>query len=363
MVLLDMLIKENKDIVIAHVNYQIRNDSYLDAKTIKKYIENKNKVIFEEKIVNPEEYTNANFEAEARLIRYAFFVDLYKKYKADAIYIAHHRDDYIETYLFKKQRSGLYDYYGIKERTYYGDALIIRPLINWYKEDIIEYSFNNNIIYHEDSTNLKLNYSRNIIRSKINKLSKEEKNLLYQEAQLLNDKINKEKNNIERYKDKAYIKIEDFNKLGINEKRRLLFHHIKKYDISIKYVDELIKKIIYSNNFKQDFLNTSIAKAYDILYIIKNKCHEYKYEINNEKEAIFFVNLVKNSYNCDIILSMDNYPYSIRNYQMDDFDNLGINYQSYRNKLKKDKVPFFLRDMMPVIEKDNKIASFIKYKR
>ena len=363
MVLLDKLINEKQKIIVAHVNYQKRIDSYLDSVIIKEYLKDKKDVIFEEKIVKKEEYTNANFEAEARQIRYNFFIDLYNKYKATAIYVAHHRDDYLETYIFKKQRKGLYDYYGIKEKTYYKDCLIIRPLINLYKEDLMEYAIKYNIPYHEDSTNLEFDYTRNVIRASLNKLTKKEKEKLFEDAQLLNKEVEKENKNIEKFKDKSFIKIDDFNLLNQNEKRRLLFYIIKKYDISTKNIDEIIRKIIYSKNFKQSFLNTTILKAYDTIYITNKEFENYIYFIYSKKDAINFANIIKNLFNYDIILEMDNYPFLIRNYQLEDFDNLKIDYQSYRNKLKKDKIPFFLRDWMPVVEKNNKVVSLIKFKR
>ena len=364
MVLLDKLLKDNNEIVlVAHVNYQKRKDSYLDAITIKEYLEDKDNVIFKERIISLDEYTNANFEAEARQMRYDFFVNLYHEYQVEGIYVAHHRDDFLETYLFKLERTGLYDYYGIKEKTYFQGCLIKRPLLNWYKEDIIEYAIEYNIPYCEDSTNLELNYTRNIIRAKLNKLTKLEKEQLYQEAQKLNTIIDQEKANILKLQDKIFFSVYEFELLSQNEKRRLLFNYFKKYDISIKHLDEIIRKIAESPSFKQRFLDTTIAKAYDTIYMLKRDYHHYECIINNEKDAIFFVNKIKNNYNYDIILETLDYPYLIRNYRMDDFSYLNINYQSYRNRIKKDKIPFFLRDIMPVIEKDNKVISFVKYQK
>lgn len=364
MVLLDLLLKEqHKSIIVAHVNYQKRKEAYLDALCIKEYLKDKENVIFEERIIGLDEYNKTNFEAEARTLRYDFFISLANKYQVEAIYVAHHRDDFIETYLFKLERSGLYDYYGIKEERDYQGYLVKRPLLDWYKEDIKEYALKHNIPYCEDKTNQELNYTRNIIRAKLNNLTKLEKEELYNKAMLLNNEIAQEKASILKLQNRAFFSVEEFNLLSQNEKRRLLFHYFKKYDISIKHLDEIIRKIKESPSFQQRFLDTTIAKAYDTIYMLKQDYFNYECLINNEIDARLFVNKVKNNYNYDIILDNLDFPYLIRNYCMEDFNCMNINYQSYRKKIKKDKIPFFLRDIMPVIEKDNRVISFVKHQK
>ena len=42
------------------------------------------------------------FESVARKFRYNFFAKIYNNEKASGLFVAHHKDDVIETYLLKK---------------------------------------------------------------------------------------------------------------------------------------------------------------------------------------------------------------------------------------------------------------------
>ena len=80
MALVDMLLKIRKKynlmIVIAHVNHNVRKQSYDEAIYIKEYC-NDNDLMFETMTI--EEYGDDNFENEARNIRYHFFKGLVEK--------------------------------------------------------------------------------------------------------------------------------------------------------------------------------------------------------------------------------------------------------------------------------------------
>ena len=357
MVLLDCLYKKKMDIVIAHVNYQKRADSFLDAQTIKDFIKDKN-IIFEELIVKKEDYNKSNFQAQAREIRYNFFKELCLKYQTNDVYVAHHKDDYLETYLFKKERQGLYDYYGIEETSIHNGMTIQRPLLLMTKDDIYNYAKENKIPYHEDSSNRELDYTRNKIRNRLTKLSYAEKEKLYQETVELNDKTAQQIEFVKQNMSK-FLTVSMFNSWSNDIKRRWLFKAIKKYDITTKHLDELIREIAQSNKLKVTFLDTTIIKAYDNIYILDNLVLDYNYLIKNADDYRKFSDLWLNNYNYVIKESNIDYPFVIRNYQKDDLSELGLDGKKFRLKLKKAKIPFFLRDYLPIIEKNGKVITFI----
>ncbi|MDL2211309.1 tRNA lysidine(34) synthetase TilS [Erysipelotrichaceae bacterium OttesenSCG-928-M19] len=359
MVLLDYLYHQNEEIVIAHVNYQKREDSYLDALTIKEYIKDK-EIIFEQLIVNKEDYTNENFQAQARHIRYDFFEYVAKKYHTDQVYVAHHRDDFLETYLFQKERTGLYNYYGIQAQTNYRKLVINRPLLNYYKEDLENYANSKQINYHEDYSNYEFDYTRNVNRNLLGKLSIAEKEKIYEEA-MASNKIIEQENAFVNNNLVNYLSIEYFLSWPENIQRRWLFKQIKKYDITLKYLDEIIRKIKHSNNFKVTFLDTTIVKAYAIIYVLDYLLEDYSYLITNDAEYDDFINLWQQKYNYPLIKKEMKYPFTIRNYNRNDLDGLGIDYKKFRLKIKKNKVPFFLRDYLPVIVKDNEVFFIFNY--
>ena len=102
MALMDILLKLSEkidiSIVVAHVNHNVRSESFQEKDLLESFCMNK-KVIFESMVI--EQYGDDNFENEARTIRYNFFEDLIKKYNANYLFTAHHGDDLIETILMR----------------------------------------------------------------------------------------------------------------------------------------------------------------------------------------------------------------------------------------------------------------------
>ncbi len=100
----------------------------------------------------------------ARELRYDWFRLLQDKYKFRFIATAHHYDDSVETLLINLIRgTGIAGLHGIQPI----DTEIIRPLLSFYKSDLIQYAQENKITYCEDSSNTDDKYVRNKIRNKI----------------------------------------------------------------------------------------------------------------------------------------------------------------------------------------------------
>ena len=121
MVLLDILNKyKNKldlKIIVAHINHNVRQCSYIDENIVKDYAKESN-IIFESMKI--EEKIQKNFEMEARKIRYDFFKALIEKYDAKYLFTAHHGDDLMETILMRLSRGSiLKGYKGISTETCY----------------------------------------------------------------------------------------------------------------------------------------------------------------------------------------------------------------------------------------------------
>ena len=192
MVLLDIFSKINKEydlkLYVMHYNHKWRKTSDADAELVRKYCyRNKIKFLYKEtkgKIVKNEEI--------AREERYSFFKDCAKKFSLKIICTAHHRDDQLETILFRLARgTGPNGLFPIKEsRELINGVKIFRPLLNVWKKDIFNYAIKNKISYLEDKTNLDVIYKRNLVRRKVLPLLK---------------KINPEaENNILAFSDLAY---------------------------------------------------------------------------------------------------------------------------------------------------------------
>ena len=107
-------------------------------------------------------------ETAAREVRYDFFAEIMKKHSIPTLCVAHNADDNFETILFNISRgSGLSGVCGIPRTRDFAGGIIVRPILEINKSDIIEYCSENNIKYVTDSTNTDVEYSRNRIRSRV----------------------------------------------------------------------------------------------------------------------------------------------------------------------------------------------------
>ena len=102
-----------------------------------------------------------SIEMAARDLRYSYFEQLRRDINADAICVAHHKDDNVETILLNLVRgTGMNGLTGISPR----NGFILRPLLCIGREDILEYLEAENQDYVTDSSNLVDDVQRNKIR-------------------------------------------------------------------------------------------------------------------------------------------------------------------------------------------------------
>ena len=73
--------------------------------------------------------------------------------------------------MLQKQRKNLPLFYGINPETVINGMVVIRPLLDIYKEDILKYNEEHHIPYSLDVTNLENVFLRNRIRNQLLKYS------------------------------------------------------------------------------------------------------------------------------------------------------------------------------------------------
>ncbi|HNX87857.1 MAG TPA: tRNA lysidine(34) synthetase TilS [Paludibacteraceae bacterium] len=166
-VMLNILTVSGYECVVAHCNFHLRGkesdrDEQFVADLAQKYGLICKKVDFD--TVNYAKRHKISIEMAARDLRYDWFAGLLKEMRAEAIAVAHHSDDSIETMLINSIRgSGLRGLYGIDER----NGNIIRPMLSCSREEIENYAHKNNLNYVVDSTNAASDYLRNKFRNEI----------------------------------------------------------------------------------------------------------------------------------------------------------------------------------------------------
>ena len=167
MVLADLFNKNKLDFSIAHCNFKLRSKESDDDEDFVLNWCAKNKIQSYISRFNTTNYCKKNkigIQEGTRNLRYDWFYKLKDLYNFDYIVTAHHLDDQIETYLINSMRgSGLNGLVGIPEK----QNNLFRPLLEILKDQILEYAKSNNIDFREDSSNLKNDYYRNMIRNSI----------------------------------------------------------------------------------------------------------------------------------------------------------------------------------------------------
>ena len=297
MCLLHLLQTKTNNIIVCHINHNVRKKSKKEEEYLKNYCK-ANNLIFESMTID--NYTENNFENEARKKRYAFYEKILRKYNSHQLFLAHHGDDLIETILMKIIRgSNIEGYSGIKKISNVNDYQIIRPLLPYTKKDIIKYNKKHNIKYFTDSSNKDIHYTRNRYRKKILPLLKKEdkdvhlKFLKYSNTLEEYDKYIKSliKKNIDTIYNDNIIYLEELNRLDSFLKKNTLYYIMNNiYDnksntISDKLIDNILNII---NNPKPNQIlnipkNKILVKEYNKIYIrdnIKNH-NNYKLEFKD----------------------------------------------------------------------------------
>ena len=192
-----------KKLIVCHLNHQLRGQSSdVDARFVQKLVAryNENFVGQALRLPGPEkgkrsarptiqtprlglELGAANvralakekkmsIETAAREARYSFFAKAAKRHRCRTIFLAHHADDLVETFLLNLIRgaglTGLAAMRDVSNRSVDGVELTIRrPLLSVWRSDIDKYTSNCHLRFREDATNKNLGPTRNRIRHRI----------------------------------------------------------------------------------------------------------------------------------------------------------------------------------------------------
>jgi len=191
-----------KDLTVCHLNHQLRGrSSDADAQFVKRLVERYNQGLAGHALRLPAARTgkrtarratacriefelgSANIralgkkqkmsvETAAREARYAFFAKTARRRKCRTIFVAHHADDLVETFLINLFRgagsAGLAAIREISTRRIDGvDLTIVRPFLCVWRKEIDNYIGEHRLRFREDATNKNLNPLRNRIRHRI----------------------------------------------------------------------------------------------------------------------------------------------------------------------------------------------------
>ena len=164
-----------EQLIVCHLNHQLRGrSSDADARFVKK-LAAKCDVDLEMGSTNVCALAakhKMSIEVAAREARYKFFAQVARQRRTQTIFLAHHADDLIETFLINLFRgagaSGLSAIREISNRRIGDvDLTIVRPFLGRWRDEIDRYVRKHGLKFREDASNKNLAPLRNRIRRRI----------------------------------------------------------------------------------------------------------------------------------------------------------------------------------------------------
>lgn len=278
------------EIVVAHINHQIREVADSETEYVKDFCKNLEIECFvkKENILELAKEQKKGTEEVGRQVRYDFFEDVAQKTNSNKIATAHNSNDRAETVILNILRgSGISGLKGIEAMR---DNKYIRPLIFTKREKIEEYCQENNLNPKIDESNMENIYNRNKVRNIIIPyIEKEFNKNIIQTINRLSDVATEENEFLQKLTEEQYntistiendtiiLDLKKFNHLELVIKRRLILYTINEAihttnGIEKVNIDDIIK--LCKNNIGNKYLSPiKLIKIYvkkGKIYFIKN---------------------------------------------------------------------------------------------
>lgn len=367
MVLLHLYFALKLDFAVAHCNFQLRGtESDLDEKLVANFCQKNDIPFFVERFdtMHIVESRKISIQIAARELRYNWFKQICIENNYQFIATAHHLDDQAETFLINFTRgTGIDGLVGIPEK----NENIIRPLLNFSREEILNYAIENGVEWREDQSNATTKYLRNKMRHLVLPVLKEENTeflksfqntlthlkqtqLLANDAvvffekecvQMNEDQLEIDLEKAQNFSNKKYYllqvlkrygfsSLEEIEKICISAAGKVLKNHqytiLKNRNKLIVFEEKSVSNDIFYIKSKDDVLN---------IPIFMNISEVEKEEFNTDKSTIFVnSNLLK-------------WPLVLRHKQTGDY------FQPFGMNGIKKVSKFFKDEKLSKIQKDN----------
>lgn len=162
------------NILVATVDHQLRGEESTEDANFVQRLALANKLVFDKRLLDPKKLERetkrlGSLEDAARVLRYQELLKSAKNFGARYLVTAHHLGDQLETILFRLFRgTGIEGLRGMmKYRKIDESILLVRPMLQIKKEEIIQYLEQRNQDYRVDSSNNSLLIVRNRIRHEL----------------------------------------------------------------------------------------------------------------------------------------------------------------------------------------------------
>ncbi|MCR5348801.1 MAG: tRNA lysidine(34) synthetase TilS [Bacilli bacterium] len=290
MALLDMLQKAGLKPIVVCINYHKFEESSDDYIKLASYCGAKGLTLeYLDAATLPEEeafHEGDSFKDWARKVRYGFFRQVYDKYHAAGLVIAHQQDDLLETLLMQKGRKLKDAKYGLSPVSTQNGMVIIRPLLRYTREDLREYNEENRVPFSTKKMSYEDHFIRSPIFEKINAMSAIERENLIAEMESANDeKIKLVKDFNKSIDEGEELEIRPLIALSQDEFAATVIRFVSRAPEEIHMgIDELaaVRKLCLSpvpNASLKIGKDTYLLREYDVLVVGRNYSellYEYK---------------------------------------------------------------------------------------
>lgn len=142
-------------VIGVHINYNNREETLLEQQFLEEWCKYNDIKLYVKSIENIKrtKTKRSDYEHITKNMRLDFYKEILNKEKLNLILLAHHKDDIVEN-IFANVCRGRYilDLAVIKEFTTMNDMNIGRPLIEYYKQVILEFAEKYQVPYFKDTT-------------------------------------------------------------------------------------------------------------------------------------------------------------------------------------------------------------------
>ncbi len=284
--------KYNLNIVLAYFNHNWRKEAKEEEEFTKDFAKKFNFSFYIKEASKKEKQTEEN----ARKLRYDFFESCAKEYKTDIVFLAHNKNDNVETLIYRIIKGT-----SIKGLTSISKKrdIYCRPLLEIEKKEILDFLKCQNQEYRIDSSNDDVKYKRNLIRHKILPFFDEiNSNYLNSINNLIKTSINSRKiidkliNEVEKnvIKDNK-IQKEKYKKLEIEVRLEIINNFLGDY-LKYRNYKNIVKfdNFILKNNNSKTSINSKlflVVKNDEIFIQEKKEKKNTELKINQEGEYVF----------------------------------------------------------------------------
>ena len=272
------------ELIAVHINHGMSPEAELWENHCKEVTRNY-AIKFQNYSVDLSQKSDKGIEAFAREKRYEVLGNLIRN--NDLLLTAHHMDDQVETILLQLMRGcGPNGLVGMPQSRRFSKGLLLRPFLDYSKEEIHGYALNESLNWVEDESNKSNKYDRNFLRNKIipellmrwpGALKTVRRAAGHQaEARSLINEISK--SDLENICENGYRRIEiaEFDKLSDIRKKNTLRAWIKKNNMqspSAQIIEKINTELVHANNDRNPCVKwkgCEVRRYREYIYIMRS---------------------------------------------------------------------------------------------